>query len=32
MKTKTWEFSEGPLHFYEALGYRTLRRELVKLL
>lgn len=24
-----WEFAEGPLHFYEALGYRTLKRHLV---
>jgi GNAT superfamily N-acetyltransferase len=30
LKAKTWEFSEGPLFFYEALGYQTLRRELVK--
>ncbi|HET7855538.1 MAG TPA: GNAT family N-acetyltransferase [Gaiellaceae bacterium] len=30
MKAKTWEFPEGPLPFYETLGYRTLRRELVK--
>jgi len=29
---KTWEFSEGPLVFYESLGYRTLSRELVKAL
>lgn len=25
----TWEFAEGPLHFYERLGYRTLRRHMV---
>lgn len=30
MKAKTWEFPEGPLAFYEALGYATLSRELVK--
>ena len=24
-----WEFAEGPLHFYETLGYRTLKRHLV---
>jgi len=29
---KTWEFPEGPLVFYESLGYRTLSRELVKAL
>ena len=29
MKAKTWEFPEGPLPFYETLGYRTLSRELV---
>jgi hypothetical protein len=23
-----WEFAEGPLHFYEKLGYRTIRRTL----
>jgi hypothetical protein len=28
MKAKTWEFPEGPLPFYEKLGY--LSRELVK--
>lgn len=26
----TWEFVEGPLQFYEKLGYRTLRRTLVR--
>ncbi len=25
-----WEFAEGPLTFYEKVGYRTLRRTLVK--
>lgn len=25
-----WEFAEGPLRFYEHLGYRTLRRTLVR--
>ena len=29
MQVETWEFAEGPLHFYEALGYRTLQRHLV---
>ncbi|MBO0791642.1 MAG: GNAT family N-acetyltransferase [Ktedonobacteraceae bacterium] len=29
MQVEIWEFTEGPLHFYEALGYRTLRRHLV---
>lgn len=29
MQLDTWEFAEGPLHFYEALGYRTLKRHLV---
>ena len=32
LKAKTWEFAAGPLVFYESLGYRTLRRELVKTL
>jgi hypothetical protein len=32
MRTKIWEFPEGPLAFYESLSYRTLRRELVKAL
>lgn len=32
IKAKTWEFPEGPLAFYESLGYKTLRRELVKVL
>jgi GNAT superfamily N-acetyltransferase len=25
-----WEFAEGPLHFYEKSGYRTLRRVMVR--
>lgn len=29
MQLNTWEFTEGPLHFYERLGYRTLRRHMV---
>lgn len=29
MHVKVWEFAEGPLHFYETLGYRTLKRDLV---
>lgn len=29
MQLNTWEFAEGPLHFYERLGYRTLRRHMV---
>ena len=29
MRVNVWEFAEGPLHFYETLGYRTLKRELV---
>ncbi len=32
IKAKTWEFPQGPLAFYESLGYKTLRRELVKAL
>ena len=32
IKAKTWEFPEGPLAFYQSLGYKTLRRELVKAL
>jgi GNAT superfamily N-acetyltransferase len=27
----TWEFADGPLHFYEAIGYKTLKRKLVKM-
>ncbi|MBI1743538.1 GNAT family N-acetyltransferase [Candidatus Acetothermia bacterium] len=30
MRVDIWEFSESPLHFYESLGYRTLRRHLIK--
>jgi GNAT superfamily N-acetyltransferase len=30
VQVKTWEFAAGPLAFYEALGYTTFRRELVK--
>lgn len=30
MKTKVWEFPEGPLPFYERLGYTTIIRELAK--
>ena len=29
MQLDVWEFAEGPLHFYDALGYRTLKRHLV---
>src|SRR5262249_5883140 len=29
MQLNVWEFAEGPLHFYEKLGYRTLKRLLV---
>jgi GNAT superfamily N-acetyltransferase len=29
MQIHCWEFPEGPLPFYEALGYRTLKRHLV---
>ncbi|GHO89138.1 GNAT family N-acetyltransferase [Dictyobacter formicarum] len=29
MRVETWEFAEGPLYFYETLGYRTLKRDLV---
>jgi GNAT superfamily N-acetyltransferase len=29
MRVETWEFAEGSLYFYEALGYRTLKRDLV---
>jgi GNAT superfamily N-acetyltransferase len=28
MRLEMWEFAEGPLHFYEKLGYRTIRRTL----
>jgi GNAT superfamily N-acetyltransferase len=30
MQLDIWEFADGPLHFYEHLGYRTLRRTLVR--
>jgi ribosomal-protein-alanine N-acetyltransferase len=30
MRLDIWEFTEGPLQFYERLGYRTLRRNLVR--
>ncbi len=30
MRLDIWEFIEGPLQFYEKLGYRTLRRNLVR--
>lgn len=29
MRLTCWEFAEGPLPFYEALGYRTMKRTLV---
>ncbi len=29
MQLDTWEFAEGPLHFYEHLGYHTLKRHMV---
>jgi GNAT superfamily N-acetyltransferase len=29
MRVEIWEFAQEPLHFYEALGYRTLKRDLV---
>ncbi len=29
MQLDIWEFPAGPLHFYEDLGYRTLKRHLV---
>lgn len=29
MHVESWEFEAGPVHFYEALGYRTLKRQLV---
>jgi GNAT superfamily N-acetyltransferase len=28
MRLSTWEFAAGPLHFYEKLGYRTVKRTL----
>ena len=30
MRLACWEFAEGPLPFYEALGYRTMKRTLVR--
>ena len=30
LRLGAWEFTRGPLPFYEALGYRTVKRELVK--
>lgn len=30
MRLQTWEFDGGPLPFYDRLGYRTLRRTLVR--
>jgi GNAT superfamily N-acetyltransferase len=30
MRLQTWEFDGGPLPFYQRLGYRTLRRTLVR--
>jgi GNAT superfamily N-acetyltransferase len=30
MRLDVWEFSDGPLAFYERVGYRTLRRTLVR--
>jgi GNAT superfamily N-acetyltransferase len=30
IRTKVWEFPEGPLPFYERLGYSTIIRELAK--
>lgn len=32
MELDIWEFDAGPLGFYERLGYRTMRRQLVHLL
>lgn len=32
VRLAVWEFPEGPLHFYEALGYNTYKRWLVKAL
>jgi GNAT superfamily N-acetyltransferase len=29
MRLTTWEFAEGPLHFYDKLGYRTIQRTLM---
>ena len=30
MQLDVWEFTEGPLNFYQNLGYRTLRRTLTR--
>ena len=30
MRLETWEFAQGPLEFYRRMGYRTLRRTLVR--
>jgi ribosomal protein S18 acetylase RimI-like enzyme len=30
IRLETWEFDEGPLHFYEKQHYRTLKRTLVR--
>jgi GNAT superfamily N-acetyltransferase len=30
MRLDAWKFAAGPLPFYEALGYQTIKRELVK--
>ena len=30
MQLDIWEFTEGPLDFYQNLGYRTLRRTIVR--
>ena len=30
MQLDIWEFTEGPLNFYQNLGYRTLRRTLTR--
>jgi GNAT superfamily N-acetyltransferase len=32
MRLEAWEFPQGPLQFYEKLGYSTLKRKLVKAL
>ncbi len=29
MRLDTWKFEAGPLYFYEHLGYRTLKRQMV---
>lgn len=30
MRTDLWEFAEGPLRFYEKVGYATMRRTMVR--